>query len=75
MLTIEPKMGIMFCACSFNLFKAHVFWVSILGGTPNHIPLKYRCPNKKSNRIRVIYFKLDLKADAGMHASSSYQST
>ena len=28
------------------------FFIYVLGGTPNHIPLKYRCPIKRSNRIR-----------------------
>ena len=31
-----------------NLFKLHVFLVSILGVTPTHILLKYRCPKKRS---------------------------
>ena len=71
-LTIELRMGIIFWACSFNILKTNLFWISVIGGTPNHIPHKYRYPNKKSIRIRV---RLDLKSDAGMLASSSYQST
>ena len=51
MLTIEPRMIIKLS----NLFQTHVFLVSVLGATPNHIPLKCRCPNKASNRIRVVY--------------------
>ena len=46
MLTIEPGMDVM--------FWAHVFLVSVLKATPNHIPLKYRCPNKESNRRREV---------------------
>ena len=37
-----------------NLCQTHAFLVAIFGATLNHIPLKYRCPNKKSNRIRVV---------------------
>ena len=33
-----------------NLFQKHVFFVSTLGVTPNHVPLKYRCPNRKQTK-------------------------
>jgi hypothetical protein len=29
----------------------------VLGVTPNNIPLKYRCPIKKSDRMRHVYLK------------------
>ena len=32
-----------------------VFLVPVFGATPNHASLKYRCPMKKSNRVRVGY--------------------
>ena len=35
----------------------HVFLVSVLGATPHHILLKYRCLLKISNQIRHVYFK------------------
>lgn len=38
-----------------NLFRTHVFLNSVLGATPNRINLKYRCSNKRSNQIRVVY--------------------
>jgi hypothetical protein len=43
-----------------------VFLVSVLGSTPNHTPLKYRCPNKKSNRIRFVYLNISVVFLLGM---------
>ena len=47
MLTIEPRMVIMFWACS-PIYAIHMssffpFFIYVLGTTPNHIPFKYRC--------------------------------
>ena len=40
-----------------SLINTSLF-ISVLGTTPNHIPLKHRCPNKESNRIRDVYLRL-----------------
>ena len=58
MLTIEPRTVIVFWVHKSNLFKTQVFLVSILGATPNHTSLKYRCPIKNSNQIRHVYLSL-----------------
>ena len=58
MFIIEPLMVIIFWARSPISFKHISFWVSVLGATPNHIPLKYRCPNKKWSWTRVVYSKV-----------------
>ena len=54
MLSIEPIMVIVFGAHT-PMSRKRMFLVSFLGALPNHIPLKYRCPNKKSNQIRGVY--------------------
>ena len=54
MLTIEPRMVIIFWACSPISFEGMYFWYPFLGDTPNHTPLIYRCPNKKCIWIRVV---------------------
>lgn len=38
----------------FTLFKTYIFSVSILRAKPNHKRLKYRCPKRKGNCLRVI---------------------
>jgi hypothetical protein len=53
MLTIELKMVIIFCICNPNL--KHVFLASVLGATPPHIPLTYRCSIKIGYQIRYVY--------------------
>ena len=58
MLIIEPIMVIIFWVRSPISFKHMSFWVSVLGATPNRIPLKYRRPNKKWNWTRVVYSKV-----------------
>ena len=35
--------------------NTHVFLVSDIGATPNHMPLTYRCPIRISNWIRHVY--------------------
>ena len=50
--TIEPRMVNHFLSTQSNLFETHMFLVSLLGATPTHIPLEYRCPIKISNQIR-----------------------
>ena len=35
----------------------HGILVSVLGATPNHIPLKYRCPIKTSDWIMLVYLR------------------
>ena len=37
-----------------SLWNTHVFWVSVLGATPNHTPLQYRHTIKISNQLRHI---------------------
>jgi hypothetical protein len=32
--------------------RTHVILVLVLEAIPNHIPLKYRCRNEKSNHVR-----------------------
>jgi hypothetical protein len=50
MLTIEPTMDIIF------EHVVHMFClVSVLGATPNHIPLKHKSWIKISNQIRHVY--------------------
>ena len=47
-----------FWACTshcLNGFWTYGFLVFVLGAMSNHIPLKYRYVNKKTNRIRVVY--------------------
>ena len=44
----------------FDLFQKYIVLVSILGDTSNHIPLKYMCLIKISNRFRFV--NLNLKA-------------
>ena len=38
-----------------SLFKHMCFLVFVLGATPNHIPLKYRCLKNISKLKRVVY--------------------
>ena len=46
MLTIEPRMGIIFWACC-PIYYIQVFNISVFQAMPNHVVvLKYRCPNK-----------------------------
>ena len=44
MLNVKPIMIGKFWACSRIYFKHVFFMASIPKATPNHIPLKYRCP-------------------------------
>ena len=69
MLTIEPRMVIIFWACSPISYK-HIFLVSVLGVTPHHIPYKSRCSNKKSNWMRVVYLSDHLLMLGGAQFSS-----
>ena len=39
---------------AFQFISNKYFLVSILGATPNHTPLKYRCPINTTNRIRHV---------------------
>ena len=39
-------------------FWIHGFLVSVLGATPNHIPLQYRCPTNLSDRIGHLYLRI-----------------
>ena len=43
-----------------NLFWLHVFLVAIFTSTPNHTPLKYRCPIKISKQVRSANLCLSL---------------
>ena len=56
MLTLELEW-LSYCKMQSNFFQMHVFWVSILMATPYHMPLKYRCHNKKKywNKNRLPY--------------------
>ena len=54
MLTFESRMVSIFSAHCPISFK-HIFLTSILRSTPNHIPLKYRCPYYCLVRIMYIY--------------------
>ena len=49
------KNGYRICSTWSNLSRSHVFLVSIVGATPYHIPLNYRCPIKGRNKYRHIY--------------------
>jgi hypothetical protein len=51
-LTIEPTM-IFKLVVSFQ----HMSLISVLGVPPNHIPLNYKYPDKKRNRIKVIHLR------------------
>ena len=52
---IEPRMVLTFSTHGSISFKHVSFWYYVLGVTPDHIPLKYRFPKKRSNQIRHIY--------------------
>jgi hypothetical protein len=39
------------------LFQRDSYLISILGTTPNHMPLNYRCPSKRNGRLRVVYLR------------------
>ena len=66
MLTIEPGMVSIFWGCSPISCKPLSFVVPVLRSTPNHIPLKYRCPDYCCIRFRHVYFKSVLKVAAIM---------
>ena len=51
-----------------SLKNTHVFLASILGATPNHMPLKYRSPIKKSNPIgHVLLIVTSTTTNLNMH--------
>ena len=60
MLTVELRSVYHILSAQSNLVQRHGFLVTILGATPNYIPLKYRYPGKKSSRIRIVYLRLFL---------------
>ena len=45
MLIIKLRIVYIFWACNSNLVFKHVFLECVLRSTPNHTPLKYRCPD------------------------------
>ena len=51
-LTIESKMVNKILMTFINLFQTCVINVTIFRFEPNHMPLKYRCQMKITNRIR-----------------------
>jgi hypothetical protein len=55
MSTIRYRMFYRILSMQSNLFQIHVFLVSVLKATPDHTSLKYRCHDKESNEIRVVY--------------------
>ena len=61
MLTIEHRMITYFKHAVQIPFEKHVFLVSILGATANHIQRKNGCPDKRSNRIRIVYLMCQVK--------------
>ena len=55
-LIVEPRMFILFWTRSPTSFKHMMsLWYPFFEATPNHMPLKYRCSNKRSSWIRVVY--------------------
>ena len=58
-LTIGSKRVTIIWACNPISCEDMSLLVSILGATPNHIPLKWKCPNKKNNWIHVVYLTLN----------------
>ena len=53
MLTIDPARVIMFKQVGQSHIRTHVRLLSIVGATPNHIPLKYRCRIKIRTKSRT----------------------
>ena len=60
-MIVESRMIIILGACNLFFLKTHVFFMSVLGATPNHVPLKYRCLVEISNRPRHVYLVLKLE--------------
>ena len=58
MLTIESRMIIIFWTRILVSYK-HVFYKSVFGATPNHIPINYRRLIKISNWIRHVFLSAD----------------
>ena len=54
-LVVQSRMLLIFWAWFSNFPELVYVFMTILISTPTHIPLKYMCPNKKSNQIRVVY--------------------
>lgn len=59
MLTIEPRMVIVFLTRKPNFILTQVSLAYVIGPTPTHTLLKHKWPNKKNNQTMVVYCFLD----------------